>query len=53
VPWSYATGAAPPPFTQSFTNVIKTSERSTDMIDEHARGEKVELGVVAQAAQSA
>jgi hypothetical protein len=27
----------------SFTNVIKMSERSTDVIDEHAQGEKVEL----------
>ena len=32
-----------PLFTPSFTNVIKASERSTDVIDEHARSEKVEL----------
>ena len=35
-----------PPFTPSFTDVIKTSERSTDVtIDEHARGEKVEAEI--------
>ena len=36
-------GRAGPPFTPSFTEFIKTSERRNDVIDEHARGEKVEL----------
>jgi hypothetical protein len=32
-----------PPFEHVLIDVIKASERSTDVIDEHAQGEKVEL----------